>query len=251
MWGILKEMLEYARAEESAKKPEREPDLYYSEKIDELVKALTVAKLSFRPVVCDRVNPHYGHPYASLLAVQEAISEPLAKNGLVILQPTWVEPDLSTDKVVIKTRLAHTSGQWVESRARLLLSKNDVQSYGSALTYYKRYQITSLLSLGTDIDDDSERAMTDIRNERIAGTKETFQASQPSIQTLSLNQTEELERMLQGEKGVLAQLLTSWNVNSIKDLPAGKFEYLRDRIKINVEAARKKRNEKISNGAAE
>lgn len=251
MWNIFKDMLAYAKEEESSRHPVKEPDMYYSEKIDELVKALTIAKLSFPKIVCDRINPYFKSTYASLIAVQNAITEPLAKNGLVILQPTWIEPDLSTDKIIIKTRLAHISGQWVESRARLMLAKNDVQAYGSALSYYKRYQITSLLSLGTDIDDDGEEAMSDIRNDRIAGTKETFQAPKPNTPTLSQNQTEELERILQGEKGVLAQLLNAWNVNGLKDLPADKFEYLKGRIRINVEAARKKRNEKHTSGEEE
>lgn len=242
LWHVFKEMLEYAKAEQASKAPEPQPDIYYSEKIDELVKALTIAKQSFPKIVCDRVNPYFKSTYASLAAVQNAITDPLAKNGLVLLQPTWIEPDLSTDKVVIKTRLAHVSGQWVESRARLLLAKNDVQAYGSALSYYKRYQITSLLSLGTDIDDDGEEAMSDIRNDRIAGTKDTFQAPKPTVVTFSQNQTEEMERLLAGEKGVLAQLLNAWNVSAIKDLPADKFEHLKSRVKVNVDAAKRKRD---------
>jgi hypothetical protein len=48
------------------------------------------------------------------------------------------------DEVVVVTRLAHASGEWIEGELPLPVSKADAQGYGSALTYARRYGLCAI-----------------------------------------------------------------------------------------------------------
>jgi hypothetical protein len=56
-------------------------------------------------------------------------------------------------------RLAHApTGDAIEGTMPLLLSKNDAQGQGSAITYARRYALCAVLNLVADDDDDGARA---------------------------------------------------------------------------------------------
>lgn len=126
-----------------------------SESINELAKALATAQLQLRPAVKDATNPHFRSKYADLGAVWEACREPLANNGLSVVQmPVDSEPG----RVALMTLLMHTSGQYISSTVSTRLQKDDAQGVGSALTYLRRYSLASVVGIVADDDDDGNAA---------------------------------------------------------------------------------------------
>lgn len=121
-----------------------------------LYEALAKAQAEMPNAKFNKKNPHFGNRYADLASIREACRLPLSKNGLSILQIIEVD---EKNGMVLKTRLAHVSGSFIESEFLLKSEKNTIQGFGSALTYAKRYSLASLLGIVADEDDDGEIAV--------------------------------------------------------------------------------------------
>lgn len=95
----------------------------------------------------------YGYVFADLPAILEVINPLLKKHGLGFTQP------LSGNQ--IKTIVYHVeSGETIESLTDIpqgvkLSGQNDFQVLGSAITYLRRYSLSSILGLVTDKDTDA------------------------------------------------------------------------------------------------
>lgn len=95
----------------------------------------------------------YGYKYADLPAIFETINPLMKKHGLGFYQA------VNTNS--IKTVVFHIeSGEQVESDTSIpqgvqLKGMNDFQVLGSAITYIKRYALSSILGLITDKDNDA------------------------------------------------------------------------------------------------
>lgn len=126
----------------------------HSDSIKELAAALAKAQGDIKAVAKDRTNPHFRNKYATLDAIMDAVRQPLAKQGLSILQGTEREDG----GVCVVTRLVHSSGEWVESGVLVPVDKQNAQGVGSALTYGRRYGVSAMLALATDEDDDGTAA---------------------------------------------------------------------------------------------
>ena len=125
-----------------------------SEQINELAAALAKAQAEIKAVVKDAKNPFFKSSYATLNSVWDAIRQPLAKNGLSVTQLTS-ETEAGT---LLETYLLHSSGQWLQSEMLLRPNKNDVQGFGSALTYTRRYCLAAIVGAAPDDDDDGQAA---------------------------------------------------------------------------------------------
>ena len=97
------------------------------------------------------INPHFKNRYIGLDSLMADVLPVLNKCGLVVLQmPCSVDgvPSLTT-------RIVHgASGEAVESTMPLMLTKQDPQSMGAALTYARRYALMAVLGLVADEDTD-------------------------------------------------------------------------------------------------
>jgi hypothetical protein len=137
-------------AHEERPEPRREVKLRTSDVIADLAAALAAAQGEIEMAVKDSENPHFRRTYADLASVWRACRKPLAKNGLAILQ-------VITDRTLI-TRLTHKSGQWIEGDIRIALDtangRTEVQAFGSALTYLRRYALSAMVGVAPDDDDD-------------------------------------------------------------------------------------------------
>lgn len=95
----------------------------------------------------------YGYRFADLEEINKVIKPLLHKHGLGYAQPI--------DGTNIKTILFHVeSGESLESVAQIpqgvqLKGQNEFQTIGSAITYFRRYALSSLLGLVTDEDADA------------------------------------------------------------------------------------------------
>jgi len=100
----------------------------------------------------------YGYKYADLPAIFEIINPIMAKHGLGFYQ--------AVNGTQIKTVVFHIeSGESIESNTDIpqgvqLKGMNDFQVLGSAITYIKRYALSSLLGLVTDKDTDASGEQT-------------------------------------------------------------------------------------------
>ena len=135
-----------------------------SEQIDKIAPALLAAQKEINNASKDAKNPHFRSSYASLGSVIEAVKEPLNKHGISIIQSLssgWAFDGESGGNNVgglfLRSRLLHTSGQWIEDCAYTPLSKADPQGVGSATTYLRRYSLAALLCI-TQEDDDGNAA---------------------------------------------------------------------------------------------
>jgi len=122
---------------------------------DKLAKALAKAQLEIQNAEKDTENDFLNSKYASLAAVMSVCREPLAKNGLAIVQlPRLTQ---SPGVVELETMLMHESGQYLSTIWQMAPPKTDPQGLGSCLTYMRRYMISAMLGIA-QVDDDANRA---------------------------------------------------------------------------------------------
>jgi hypothetical protein len=120
----------------------------------DLFAALSKAQAEISGALKDSDNPFFKSKYADLASVMDACRLPLTRNGLSYIQKTYSV----NDKYFIETILAHSSGQSITSGpVEVLISKRDAQGFGSAITYFRRYQLSALIGVA-QIDDDANHA---------------------------------------------------------------------------------------------
>ena len=114
-----------------------------------LFSALAAAQAEMGPALKDATNPHFRSKYADLASVQAACLPALNAHGIAVMQPP-VEID---GQRYVKTVLAHESGEREECLVPLIVAKNDMQGYGSAVTYARRYGLMAMAGVAPDDDD--------------------------------------------------------------------------------------------------
>lgn len=129
-------------------------DKCQSEQINELVGAIVKAQLAMVPASKDHVNPFFKSKYADLPSCWEATAC-FRENGIAIVQSPMEGPE---GYVLLDTQLSHVSGQWMRSRLKIRIAKDDPQGYGSAITYARRYALGCMTGLVTEEDDDGNAA---------------------------------------------------------------------------------------------
>ena len=122
--------------------------------LDKLAPALVALQSEMKPVAKTATNPFFKSSYAPLPEVMEAAQPLLAKHKLAISQFVTHLGDTSA----LRTILLHESGQSLQDVQPLLLTKQDPQSQGSAITYARRYGVMAVLGLVADEDDDGNSA---------------------------------------------------------------------------------------------
>lgn len=116
--------------------------------------ALAAAQQEMGKAIKDTKNDHFRSKYADLASVMDACMGALNKHGICVMQPTGEDENGR----FVKTILAHTSGETVECRVPLIVQKNDMQGYGSAVTYARRYGLMSMAGIAPEDDDGNAAA---------------------------------------------------------------------------------------------
>lgn len=128
-------------------------------KTSENITKITEALFRFQSI-CespkkDSYNPHFKSKYASLESVMNAVVPALRETGLLLLQ----DPVREGNSIGVKTRIIHKSGEWIEFEPVIVSAgKQDGHGVGSALTYARRYAISTALGLATEDDDGNAAA---------------------------------------------------------------------------------------------
>jgi hypothetical protein len=148
----------------------------------------------------------FGYSYADLPAIFDKINPLLKKHGLGFTQLLNSKDGIN----YLDTIIYHVeSGESLESRTEIpnvsLKGMNDYQSFGSGVTYYRRYALASSLALVTDKD-------TDASGEQVkklpAIDEKRFQAAIKSILegTYSIERLKESFSLTEGQIDILNAL---------------------------------------------
>lgn len=122
----------------------------------EIYKKLALVKSEIGKISKDSTNPFFKSKYFDVNALLEHVEPLLQKNNLLLLQPIL-------NGKVISEIIDSESGEKVSSELELG-SFADPQKMGSAITYYRRYTLQSLLGLQAE-DDDGNKASTHAKKE--------------------------------------------------------------------------------------
>lgn len=223
--AIIKLAEEKGRLAALAELPPVQEDAYQSTQLDQLATALAAAQGDYPPITTNRENPYWSTGYADLDTVVRAIQPCLVAHGLSFVQQQRITPEGAT---MLHSKLMHTSGQWIESRARITPVKNDPHAYGSELQYQKRFALMSLLGItiqADPFDDDAERSMADHRKTVEKGTaiNTKYNPREQSKETINKDQLIELEYELQAYPDIIEQIYDAYHITSLADLPKDKF----------------------------
>jgi len=106
--------------------------------------------------VIHKATQGYGYSYADLPKIFEVINPLLQKHGLGFTQTL----NTKEGTTYLCTTVFHAeSGECIDSMVEIpqvaLKGMNDYQSFGSGVTYYRRYALSSALGLVTDKDTDA------------------------------------------------------------------------------------------------
>lgn len=163
-----------------------------SEQINEIAAALAKAQAVIKNPAKDKKNPHFKSNYADLASGLEVIRPALSAHGVAFLQI----PELSDDGVILRTRLAHTSGQWIEGTYPVSKFATH-QQMGAALTYAKRQALFAMVGVcGTDDDmdgNDAGEVETETRAPAKAAPAKAAPAPAPAPAVLSAKESKQLK----------------------------------------------------------
>ncbi len=195
------------------------PTSFRSAELKDLFTALAKAQAEMQTAGLSSENPYFKTRYADLAAIVKASRPALTKNGLSIIQQIITRDDGHT---YLHTMLCHASGQWVESRVRIVPPKTDVQSLGSYITYLRRYSIAALCGIVTsDEDDDGNLAVASYAT----APKATSNAP------ISAQELASLERELIDRPDIGQLIKDGLHINSLASLPKSKYQATLQRIK--------------------
>ena len=110
---------------------------------------LIAAQGACDPVLKDATNPHFRSKYASLSSCVDACKEAFHRHNFALLQSNGHDEYGQ----YVRTELLHTTGASWGSVVYLVLSKQDMQGLGSAITYARRYGLLGMVGLAPEDDD--------------------------------------------------------------------------------------------------
>jgi len=201
-----------------------------SAELKDLFTALAKAQAEMQTAELSATNPFFKTRYADLAAIVKASRPALTKHGLSLIQQILSNDDGQT---MLHTMLCHNSGQWVESRVRVVPPKNDVQSLGSYITYLRRYSIAALCGIVCCDDDDAESVMGHREmNGRTNSAPKYF-----APEAISGVQLQQLETELAQHGDIITLIKDGLKIPTLADMPKEKYQASLNRIRT-IKASR-------------
>lgn len=231
---ILTELEKIQKQIESINKelwPHAPNNLTRSSSLKELFTALAKAQAEMKSAGLNSENPYFKSKYADLEEIVTASRPALAKNGLSVIQQILPNDD---GQNILHTILAHNSGEWIESRMRILPSKPDVQSLASYITYIRRYSYAAIVGVvvGGE-DDDAEKDVATSRDTFAKGValNTKYNPKEETYESISSDQLNELEYELAEYPDIAEQVLSGLKLQNLSDMPKSKFLIATKRIR--------------------
>ncbi len=137
-----------------------------------IATALARAQANMGKALKQANNPHFRSKYADLGNVMDACLPALNEAGIALIQPTG-EDEYGR---FVETILIHgESGESLTCRVPLIVSKNDMQGYGSAVTYARRYGLMAMAGIAPEDDDGNAAAKAPPKQERAPAPMTEFE----------------------------------------------------------------------------
>jgi len=210
--------------EDALKGTQSKSDPYQSEKVHELYASLALAQSKLPAVKNNKVNPWFESPYVDIFEISRTLYPILGSEGLSISQQTRVTDNGGT---VLYTRLCHSSGQWTESRLRVIPPKNDIDSFKSTFNSLRSTALLSILGVGVQndpLDDDGEIAMIEARSGLAkAPSLKKVAAKKQDSEVITKEQREELEYEMGEYTDLAEEIMDKCHVRSLSDIPKSQF----------------------------
>lgn len=171
-----------------------------------IATALAKAQLDMGPALKDSNNPAFKSKYADLASVMNACLPSMNKHGIAVVQPIGRDGDVR----FVETVLIHgESGESLNCRVELMIGKHDMQGYGSAVTYARRYGLMAMAGIAPEDDDGNAAAKSPMTEDRPAPRGPT--AAQVAADSLSNADSldrlaaiwKDIPRSVQGEASVI------------------------------------------------
>jgi len=159
--------------------------MFITEDRSEIFKALIKFRTIVKQPKKEADNPFFKSKYVNLEGVCNAIDTAISegKLGIGYIQEATSEGN----QVSVTTHIIHDSGQYITfEQLNIPVSKNDAQAFGSALTYAKRYALSTAFGVTSEVDDDGDRAVESPTQDRPKNNK----ASSKQIGLLKVKVTE-------------------------------------------------------------
>ena len=133
-----------------------------SETKAELFKAFANFKKKLKQPLKDANNPFFKSKYVPLENVVQVVDEAMIDTGLSYTQGI---ADLEEGYLRVDTIVLHESGEYMVIKgSKVKPVKNDPQSAGSAITYARRYSLSTALGIASEPDDDGNGASQQAKN---------------------------------------------------------------------------------------
>lgn len=185
-----------------------------SDHINELFTALSKAQGELKNADKNSINPHYRSKYADLSEFIDVSREPLSKYNLAVTQ-TMGKDEQGILSLI--TTLGHSSGQWIKSVFPLICKDDkNIQSWGSSITYIRRYCFGAILGIAPDEPDDDgnkakqERTVPRNNGNHFPDSKKMVEEQTKIDSTLVENQTNS-ECITENQWDELKKLISSCN----------------------------------------
>ena len=183
-----------------------------SELTNEISAALAKAQGAFKNPTKDRTaqiksdKGQYSYTYATLADSLEAIREALSANGICLVQPTRMEGEI----LMVDTRLSHV-GQFFECEFPVIKFPALPQAIGSALTYARRYALSTMVGIAGEDDDGN-------------GAKDVKVDAPPAKAFITSEEAEELDTLLSElDEKVQDGFMRYFKVEFVGRLPAADY----------------------------
>ena len=213
-----------------------QPEANSSTETIQLDTALAKAQSEFEVAQENKNNPYFKSAYADLMSVVQASRPALTKYGISVIQKII---DLDDGKWLI-TKMKHNSGEWEQSKVRIVPAKNDIQSISSTITYMKRVCYVSLVGVVVgDEDDDGEAAVATTREVFAKGValNTKYNPREESPEVITTEQLDELNYELAEYPDICEMILDGLKLQNLADLPKTKYFATKKRV-IEIKALR-------------
>lgn len=193
-----------------------------SDTLAQLYEALSKSQMEMDVASKDSNNPFFKSKYSDLATIVKASRPSLCNHGLSVIQRITTN---ESGIMFMLTRLAHSSGEWIESKMPITPPKNDIQGIGSYITYLRRYMYSAIVGVISGEDDDGEKAMQEYRK--------------PEPKPLLESQVKLMEVMLKGHPDIKERLINAYKIIKLSDLKDIQF----DKCVANIQSAIKAKEE--------
>lgn len=182
-----------------------------------IAMALAAAQSNMGKALKSANNPHFKSKYADLSSVVDACMPALNDCGICVIQPTT---DDETGRYVETILIHGESGQQLSCRVPLIVGKQDMQGYGSAVTYARRYGLMSMAGIAPEDDDGNAAA----------------KAPPKAAATIAPEQFITLRDKMEEADVAEPKLLTMYGATSLQQFPLSSFEGAMKKLNATIAA---------------